>query len=345
MAFHLFKHEEEIQYEEGSVITKQEIDQIHPDLTNLIWIADGPFQNYDFQPYIICADIEGYEFELGITKLEQSLIFTGLPIEGEERLTPTEKIKDAFYVNIPPADRKTFWEALENPYGLLVRHEYIFMLLHGLERHLLAGNCLPAARCIIELRKFIGDREFRNTTANGLMMTAMICNRPEIAEEFLATLHPYYYFDFSGDLYVMMMYALDVPMTPERLMILYKNFGYKKFRSVHIRNLRQFGDIYLLELQKAFDEKFGSQEIRMKDFITREEYLNLPRTSVPVYTSVAISDHEIEVPCMMDAGVFRDFTKLIEETDDRAQKTRIAMYKKFELTDEARKVVKYLDYH
>lgn len=345
MAFHLFKHEEEISYEEGSVITKQEIDRIHPDLTNLIWIADGPYQNYDFQPYIICADIEGYEFELGITKLEQSLVFTGLSLEGEERLKPTEKIKDAFYVNIPPADRKIFWEALENPYGLLVRHEYIFMLLHGLERHLMAGDCLPAARCIIELRKFIGDREFRNTTANGLMMTAMIRNRPEIAEEFLATLHPYYYFDFSGDLYVMMMYALDVPMTPERLMILYKNFGYKKFQSVHIRNLRQFGDIYLLELQKAFDEKFGSQEIRMKDFITREEYLNLPRTSVPVYTSAAISDHQIEVPCMMDADVFGDFTKLIEETDDRAQKTRIEMYKKFELTDEARKVVKYLDYH
>jgi hypothetical protein len=198
MAFHLFKHEEEeFQYEEGSVITGREIERIHPDLTNLIWIADGPSQNYDFQPYIICADIEGYEFELGITKLEQSLIFTGLPIEGEERLNPTEKIKDAFYVNIPPADRKIFWEALENPYGLLVRHEYIFMLLHGLERHLLAGDCMPAARCIIELRKFIGDREFRNTTANGLMMTAMIRNRPEIAEEFLATLHPYYYFDFS----------------------------------------------------------------------------------------------------------------------------------------------------
>ena len=308
------------------------------------------FSSYSFSPgrnpvYSILISTSGLKPDIRIRFLARVSIFTGLPIEGEERLTPTEKIKDAFYVNIPPADRKTFWEALENPYGLLVRHEYIFMLLHGLERHLLAGNCLPAARCIIELRKFIGDREFRNTTANGLMMTAMICNRPEIAEEFLATLHPYYYFDFSGDLYVMMMYALDVPMTPERLMILYKNFGYKKFRSVHIRNLRQFGDIYLLELQKAFDEKFGSQEIRMKDFITREEYLNLPRTSVPVYTSVAISDHEIEVPCMMDAGVFRDFTKLIEETDDRAQKTRIAMYKKFELTDEARKVVKYLDYH
>ena len=80
MAVHLFKHEE-IQYEEGSVITQREIDRIHPDLTNLVWIADGPSQNYDFQPYIICADINGYEFELGITKLEQSLIFTGLSLE------------------------------------------------------------------------------------------------------------------------------------------------------------------------------------------------------------------------------------------------------------------------
>jgi hypothetical protein len=115
-----------------------------------------------------------------------------------------------------------------------------------------------------------------------------------------------------------------------------------------IKLLRQNISAYELlfeKLQKAFDEKFGSQEVRMKDFITREEYLNLPRTSVPVFTSVAISDHEIEVPRMMDADVFQDFTKLVEETDDRAQKTRIAMYKKFELTDEARKVVKYLDYH
>lgn len=344
MALHLFKHEE-IDYEEGSVITEQDMERIHPDLKDLVWFADGPHQNYDFQPYIISADIKGFTFELGITKLEQSLIFTGLPLEGPEKPLPVGKVKDAYYVNLTPEDRRIFWLALENPYGLQTRHEYIYMLLHGLERSLLAGDCMPAARCIFEMRKFIGDRPFRNITANGLMMTALLRNNSQIAEEFLSTMHPYYYYDFSGDLYVMMMYGLDVPLTPERLMILYKNFGYKQFQSVHIRNLRQFGDIYLLELQKAFDEKYGSQEILLKDFISREEYLNLPRVSVPVYTSAAISDHDLEIPQMMAASAFRDFTKLIEETDTRAQKTRFTMYSKYKLSDEVLEMMENRGHH
>ena len=339
MSFHLFK-QKEIDYEEGSVVTEQEIDKIHPDFKSLVWIADGPKQNFDFQPYIVCADVSGFEFEVGISGLEQSLIFTGLPLEGVEDDTPINMINDKFYVELAPQERKMFLSVLQSPYDQRVPLAYGYMLLHGLERHLLTGDCDAAAKAVMWLRGMYGEKKFQNCSANGMWMAALIRNRKEVAEQVYDNMKVDFYYQYSPDLYMLAMYGLDVPMTAKRLMVLFKCYGFEYFDSVHLRNLRHFPEVYEPILEKEFRNRFGSDELLLRELLTKEEFLRLPRVSVEVFSARSIAEQTIPIPQMTKSSAANTLKALIEDCNEITNEARHKMYEKMGLRPEVRAMMK-----
>ena len=338
MSFHLFK-QKEIDYNEGSVITEQDIDRIHPDLRPFVWIADGTKQNFDFQPYIVCADIEGYELEVGISGLEQSLIFTGLPLEGNEEDTPMNMINDKFYVELAPQERKAFLSILQSPYDQRVPLSSGYMLLHGLERHLLTGDSVAAANVIMWLRGMYGEKKFQNYSANGLMMAALIRDHKEIAERLYDDLKVDFYYQFSPDLYLLAMYALNIPMTAKRLMVLYRNYGFEYFESVRLRNLRHFPEVYEPIMEKEFQNRFGSDELLLSDLLTKKEYLKLPKVPIEVFSAKSIAEPIISIPQMSKSTVVNSLTALIEDCNEITNQARHEMYEKMGLRPEIRSMM------
>lgn len=342
MSMQLFKTKDPYpDYQEGTAVTEQEIEAIYSIIRPMIWIADGPEQNYDFQSYIISADVKGYEFELAIGSLEQSLIFTGLPLEGEGDPTSMTVMRNAFYVNLAPEERARYMEFLKSPLDRMTSVEYAYILLHGMERHLLAGDYRKAAENIMWMRASFGETKFQCATANMLMLTAMIRNRPEIVSRLLDTYRIDVYNHFSPDLYVMSMFALDVPLTAERLMVLYKSYGYEVFQSIHLRNLRHFPEVYIDILRETFREKFGADEILLSDHISQKEYLVLPRVAVPVFTSKAVVEPEVTVPQMTRAAFLDELTALVEEANERTFQARHEMYEKLKLRPEIREMMTF----
>ena len=338
MSFHLLKHTE-TEYEEGSAVTEQDIEKIHSDLKPFVWIADGPRKNYDFQPYIVCADVAGYEFEVGISGLEQSLIFTGLPLEGEEADTPMNIINDKFYVELAPQERKQFLSILQSPYDQRVPLSCGYMLYHGLERHLLTGDCEGAADIVMWLRGMYGEKKFQTYSANGLMMAALIRNHKKLAERVYDGMKVDFYHQYSPDLYLLAMYGLDVPMTAKRLMVLFKCYGFEYFESVRLRNLRHFPEVYEPILEEEFRNRFGSDELLLRDLITNEEYLNLPRIPVEVFSAKSFAESAIPIPQMTKSSGIKTLTALIEDCNEITNEARHKMYEKMGLRPEIRSMM------
>lgn len=336
MLFQRNRNSEVENYVEGSVITDEQIGEILPDLKELIWFGDGPCQNYDNQDYIICADIRGYEFEVAISKLEPSVIFTGLPVETEGEEEKLRKLRDDFYVSLSPLERGKYWKVLQDPRESKVRVDYAFILLHGLERHLLTGDSTNASKVLLWMRQYYGDRGFQYYSANALMMSALIRNRRDLAEDFFNSLNTIYYYRFSPDLYLWTLFGLDIPLTADMVMILFRHFGFSIFKSVHLRNLRDFPEVFLDSLRKAFREKFGGDGLLLTDVISSEEVLGLEQITVPVFSGRAFVENEIPIPKMTASGFAAELTALVDHADEMARQARSAMYKQNPLRQEIR---------
>ena len=148
---------------------------VHSDLTDLIWILDGPRKNFENPPHKIVFEIDGIPVYFGnVGNTEPSAISTKMPIKDVSDITKVSRPPYyPRYSELTPEQRGVYWKLLSNPYNPEIDIGFVFVLYYGLERHLLNGNYEKAFDVIIKLRDVHKNPSFQNYSAHALILTSL----------------------------------------------------------------------------------------------------------------------------------------------------------------------------
>lgn len=161
--------------------------RIHPDLENLIWIGDGPKQNYFPEARnntVFCNMGITIEFANFLQK-EPSALYLSLPVEEGERI---ENIpRPPYYPRydiLSPSQRFVYLRYLTDPYCEKFAYNvgYAFLLYYGLERHLILGDFDAAFEVIQKLRLVYDNASFQSYSITALVLSSILKNRKDKLE-------------------------------------------------------------------------------------------------------------------------------------------------------------------
>ena len=92
---------------------------VHPDLQNLLWVADGPKRNYIPQNHDQVFEYDGIRITFSsFSSQEPSLMSTRLPIQ--EGVNPQQIERPPYfptYAGLTAAQRGVYWKLLADPYS------------------------------------------------------------------------------------------------------------------------------------------------------------------------------------------------------------------------------------
>ena len=178
-----------ISKQEVMVKAKEELG-IHPDIQNLLWIADGPRKNYISNNHENVFYVHGQRFILpSLQQEEPSLIYTNLPISNNIEDNVVERPSYyPTYSELTAEQRGIYWQLLANPYDERIDIGYVFILYYGLERHLLMGNYERAFEVILKLRDVHTNKSFQCYSARALILMCICKQRGDLAMQFMHSL-------------------------------------------------------------------------------------------------------------------------------------------------------------
>lgn len=298
---------------------------IHPDIKDMLWVANGPMKNYDInkedKKYEINSGGFIFTIETGDSS-EPSLIDTSLPIE---------QVKDIFSVERPgyyptykglyPEQKSVYLEFLKNPYDDRFNVGYAFILYYGLERHLLKGNYEKAFKVILKLRKAHKNGSFQGYTSNALILSCLRYQRADLAELFIKTLR-----EDEGvgiDLLMLCKYSLSIPLTAREIMSHSREFDFK-----NTNYIKKYPELFEEELKKIIKEKYSTSDLNLTDIILKEEEKNIPLSEKRLFANLSIADRAIKMPSILKYSRVRKGIYLLLETAHNNLKVRLAVMRK-----------------
>ncbi|MGC8771784.1 MAG: TerB N-terminal domain-containing protein [Brevinematia bacterium] len=291
---------------------------LHPDLEELIWIGDGPYKNYSPEPintYTINMD----SFEIMIHFLnneEPSLIYTTQKISKPMNISKVER-PPYFprYRELTPEQKWIYLKFLTNPYDKNIDIGYVFILYYGLERHLLKGNYEKAFRTILKLRDVHQNPSFQRYSANALILSAMLQGRGDLVAEFIESLDKEYEFKFSDNLFLICYYSFDKPIKAQDIVRMAKSFGF-----TNMNYIKKYPDIFTDLLRSVLLERFGTDGILLKNFLTEVELSNIKFTKEIMFANMSIINEEIKVPQLIECNSLKkEIYTLLEITHNKVK--------------------------
>lgn len=270
---------------------------VHPDIKELLWIADGPKRNYAQKPTQTDFEINGIRFsiEFGLGA-EPSLISIKNPISIVNDVSNVERPPYfPTYSQLTPLQRGVYWKLLENPYNTAIDIGFVFILYYGLERHLLEGNFEKAFQVILKLRDIRPNKSFQNYSACALILTSLARKRADLAALFLQSLDKKHELNFPDNMFLICKYGLDLPLMPKDIMRMAKTFEFN-----NMNYIKQYPGIFEVHLRKTMLEKTGNDTLDIKQYITIAEWKKLKKQSVSMYANTSIQNKTIEIPTLSD---------------------------------------------
>ncbi len=204
---------------------------VHGDIVDLIWVADGPRRNYINTPTKSeFVNVRGFSINVSFMEQEEpSAIHTTMPIAQIQNLYGIERPPYyPTYVGLTSEQKAVYWNLLYNPYNPQIDIGFVFILYYGLERHLLCGNYEKAIDVILKLRDVHKNNSFQSYSADAIILTSLIRNRPDILEKFLNSLDKSYELNFSDNMLLLCKFLLNVPLKAYEIMNSAKAFGFTK---------------------------------------------------------------------------------------------------------------------
>lgn len=298
---------------------------VHPDIQDLLWIADGPRKNYTPKEDEDVFESNGIRIVYSPFSIQEpSLISMKLPVKIDAN--PAQVDRPPYfpsYSQLTAAQRGVYWKFLSDPYNHQFDIGYVFILYYGLERHLLGGDYEKAFDVILKLRDVYENASFQSYSACALILTALIRQQPELAVKFYQSLDKKYEFNFSSDLYIFCKMGLNQPLTAEDIMRMSKSFEFSNQNYI-----KKYPDLFLEELQSLMQSSFGCEELDINRFITRTEWNKLRKQAIPIFANVSIRDQSVEIPLIIECFKFKKAVYDLLESAHANVKQRLAEMRK-----------------
>lgn len=297
----------------------------HPDLQNLLWISDGPRKNYTIQEHEQVYECEGIRIVFSsFSSQEPSLISVRLPIQVDVEFQNIERPPYfPTYAGLTAAQRGVYWKFLADPYSGQFDIGYVFILYYGLERHLLEGRYEDAFHVILKLRDVYDNTSFQHYSACALILTCLIRQQPELANEFYHSLDKSYELNFSDNLYLLCKMGLNQPLTPQDIMRMSKSFEF-----TNQNYIKKLPEMFFQQLSAAMQSRFGSNVLEISKFVTQTEWRNLHKQSIPIFANFSIPDQSIDTPLISECFKLRKVAFDLLEQAHENLKSELAQMRK-----------------
>lgn len=269
---------------------------VHSDIADLIWVADGPRRNYVHSPAKSeFVNVRGFSVNISFMGQEEpSAIHISMPIAQVQNIYGIERPPYyPSYAILTTTQKAVYWNFLNNPYNPNINIGFVFIFYYGLERHLLCGNYDKAIDVIIKLRDIHKNNSFQSYSANAIILTSLIRNRPDILEKFINSLDKSYELNFSDNMLLLCKYLLNIPLKAHEIMRSAKAFGFTKL--TYIRN---YSELFENAMTMSMQQLFGTSSIYISSFISETEFLNAPAETYPIFANMSILGKTIQIPVL-----------------------------------------------
>lgn len=318
----------------------------HPDLQDLLWIADGPKKNYVPQSNDQSFEYDGIRITFSsFSAQEPSLMSTKLSIQ--DAVNPLNVERPPYYpsyTELTAEQRGVYWKLLADPYSGKFDIGYVFILYYGLERHLLEGNYEKAFHVILKLRDIYENNSFQGYSACALVLTCLFRQRPDFAAEFYHSLDKNYELCFSDNLYMLCKMGLDIPLTAKDLMRIAKTFEFSNQNYI-----KKYPEIFETKLLEEMQIKYSTNKLDIKDFVSQAELRKLRKQTIPVFSNVSLREQSIDVPLISESFKLKKAAYDLLELAHTDVKTEVAQMRKagtFPVEEESKtvKIIKQLTF-
>ena len=303
----------------------QPVLNVHPDIRDFLWIANGKYKNYTPAPANDVINISANGITLKITFCaveEPSLIYMNLPIASGNGIVDRPPYYPT-YKELTPEQRGVYWKLLSNPYDNTIDIGFVFVLYYGLERYLLSDQYEAVIDVILKLRDVHQNKSFQTYTANAIILTCLSRQRADIVKKFMNSLDKEFEFSFSPNLFLLCKYALGSPLEPAEIMRIPKSFEFNK-----INYIKKYPDMFLNALSKNIKEDFKADSISWNKLLSNTDFNKLPKEDTPIFANVSIREKTIGVPKMIESFQFkRKIYSLLEKSHEDVKKQLATMRK------------------
>ncbi|WP_352404472.1 TerB N-terminal domain-containing protein [Sporanaerobacter acetigenes] len=228
---------------------------IDPDIFNLLWFADGPYQNYDINEHIKTYEEGPITISFYTShSFEPSVLYVSLPIK---KPTDINKVDSPSYYpsykNLDPEQRWIYLNWLIDPYKP-IDIGYVFIFYYGLERHLVLGEFDKAFDVILKLRQTHNNNSFKYYSDNALVLSTILHNRPDKLKQYLECIGETECSSNTAT-YLLAKYTFKQKLNSQDIIQVSKSVGFTNHR--YIKNeYALFKEVLEDNLTELFNEPF-----------------------------------------------------------------------------------------
>lgn len=323
-------------------------DDIHPDLQNLIWIKNGPKQNFfenkeGEKNKIIDNEIFSIS-SFSLNSIEPSLIDLTLPIE---KIINVENIENPnyypSYTELNLRQRALYLEFLKNPYDNRFNIGYVFLLYYGLERHLSKGNLDKPFEVILKLRKFHKNKSFLNYSSEALILSCLNYQRADLVAFFMETLTEKDKTEIPIDLLLLYKYNFNIGLTAKEVMNNSKAFNFN-----NVNYIKKYPDHFENQLKEEIMKKNSISTINIAGLILENDGEIFPLLDRRIFANLSISDKVIKTPSLLNYSNIQNIIYDLLENAHNNLKVKLVQLRKNNLIKKEEKkkkieIIKMLD--
>lgn len=224
---------------------------IPQEVFQLLWFANGPFQNYFKAPEATIFDFMGFSVQIGGTNVgeEPSAIDIELPLSSIPAV-PTPLNYYPSYGALSPQQRTAYLMWLVD-ITAPIDIGYVFIFYYGLERHLFFGNSEAALAAILVLRSFHFNSSFQTYSGDAILLYALTYKRPEILQHLDLQ-------QVSLDLRLFASAISQHCLTAQDIMAAHKKFSFENTRYIKAEPA-----LFVSTLEDMLLEKTGKRELEI----------------------------------------------------------------------------------
>lgn len=281
---------------------------------NLLWFADGPYENYLPKSNKNKFNVGNLVFEISFMgATEPSAIYCKEPIKFHS--DPDNIPKMSYfpsYAQMTPEQRWLYLNWLTN-IDLPINIGYIFVFYYGLERHLFFGKYEEAFKTVLKLRKNHRNKSFLSYSSGALLASCMLHKRPDLFINYLKNEAEYNEIGVSS-LYMMAKFGMGLNLTVDDLIALNKAVGF-----TNNKYIKEERDLFEQELKKIMLQKYGILEIPITNF----PIINWPRKQELVAANYSLDQNQrnLNIPSLASYEPFRlEAYELLKQSHENVKK-------------------------
>ena len=287
---------------------------IPDDIFELLWFPDGPYKNLDPDINKNRFEVDGIIIEFsygigGIGSVEPSAIYHKLIIKPAYNIESTPRLPYfPSYAGMTPEQRFNFLTWLKN-IDSDIDIGYVFVFYYGLERHLFFGKYEQAFKTVLRLRQHHRNNSFLHYSANALMATCLIYDRPDLFNNYTESEEKFEKNRLS-DIYLIAKYGMGLNLFADELIAISKDIGFSNQR--YIKSERE---LFKNELKKILIQKYTKDELPLNHYPIK----NWPLKPEAIMANYSIDSDKcvLNLPCLKEYNTFKgEVFKLLEATHE-----------------------------